>query len=254
MRKPVLLVVAATTLIVAGLFPACAQEAPPALRVGVVDLELVGRKFQLKTKREEALTQWYVGRQNVLQELDKYIFCLADDWGKAVALLETPKAQRTPEQDAQLKALLDESTKRETRYKDLEAKQAQGTLTKDEETNLKEIRETPTARTADLRGMAQKVEDDLQQQMAAIRDELMKPVREAVNSIATERGFVLVLEKDWVYFGGEDITEDVIKKVNEMAPPPAGPAVTPQPATPPAGGDKPKEGAGATPAPGGGNP
>lgn len=254
MRKPVLPVVAAMLLLIAG-FPAVrAQDAPPALRIGVVDLELVGRKFQLKAKREEALTQWYVGRQNLLQELNKYIFCVAEEWQKAAALLETPKGQRTPEQEAQLKTLLDEGTKRETRYKDLEAKQAQGTITKEEENSLKEIREIPTTRTAELRAMADKVENDLQQQMAAIREELMKPVREAVNSIATERGFVLVLEKDWVYFGGEDITEDVIKKVNEMAPPPAGAATTPQPATPPAGGEKPKEGEGGTPATGGGNP
>jgi Skp family chaperone for outer membrane proteins len=254
MRKPVSPVVAATILLVAGFSSAFAQTAPPALRVGVVDLELVGRKFELKTKREEALTQWYVGRQNLLQELDKYVFCLADEWEKAAALLETPKGERTPEQEAQLKALLDEGTKRETRYKDLEAKQAQGALTKDEETSLKEIREIPRGRTADLRALADRIENDLQQRMTAIREELMKPVRDAVNAIATEKSFALVLEKDWVYFGGEDITEDVIKKVNEMAPPPAGGAAAPQPGTPPAGGDKPKEGDGGKPPAGGGNP
>ncbi|MBM3471846.1 MAG: OmpH family outer membrane protein [Armatimonadetes bacterium] len=253
MRKPVLPVVAATMLLVAGLSSAFAQTAPPAVRIGVVDLELVGRKFDRKAKEEEALTQWYVGRQSFLQELDKYIFCVDDEWKQVLALLDTPKGQRTPEQDAQLKALLDEGTKRETRYKDLEAKQAQGALTKDEENSLKELRETPTARTADLRNRAENIENELQQRMAAIREALMKPVRDAVNAIAAERGFALVLEKDWVYFGGEDITEDVIKKVNEMAPPPAGTAVPPQPGTPPAGGEKPKEGDGGKP-PGGGNP
>jgi hypothetical protein len=109
--------------------------------------------------------------------LDKYVFCLADEWEKAAALLETPKGERTPEQEAQLKALLDEGTKRETRYKDLEAKQAQGALTKDEETSLKEIREIPRGRTADLRALADRIENDLQQRMTAIREELMKPDR-----------------------------------------------------------------------------
>ena len=254
MRKPAVLVVAATTLLVAGLSSAFAQDVPPALRVGVVDLELVGRKFERKIKAEEALTQWYVGKQSFLQELDKYIFCVGEEWEKAAKLLETPKGQRTPEQGDQLKALLDEGTKRETRYKDLEAKQAQGTITKDEDNELKVLRDIPTTRSAALRTLAEGVESELQQRMGAIREELMKPVREAVNAIAAEKGFVLVLEKDWVYFGGEDVTEDVIKKVNEMAPPPAGAAALPQPGAPPAGGEKPKEGDGGKPATGGGNP
>jgi Skp family chaperone for outer membrane proteins len=222
--------------------------------VGVVDLELVGRQFQLRAKREAELRQWYAGRQTILRELQQYVFCVGDEWQKAATLLQTPKGQRTPEQEAQLKALLDEGPKRETRYKDLEVKQAQNTLTKEEENDITVLRDIPNTRKADLQRMSDDVENELQQRGAAIHDELMAPVRAAVNSIAAERGFVLVLEKDWVYFGGEDVTEDVIKKVNEMAPPPAGTAATPQPGTPPAGGEKPKEGDGGKPAPGGGNP
>jgi hypothetical protein len=39
--------------------------------VGVVDLELVGRQFQLRAKREAELRQWYAGRQTILRELQQ---------------------------------------------------------------------------------------------------------------------------------------------------------------------------------------
>ena len=253
MTKPMSIVVAALALLVAAVFPALAQEAPPAIRVGVVDLELVGREFKKKAVEEEALTQWYSQERDYLGELGQYIFCVVDEWDKAVALLRTPKLQRTDEQKAQLKTLLDEGTKRETQYQDLRAKQAAGNLAPDEEKQLQLVTEVPTARDADLKKRVEDLEAELQRRMNVIREDLMKPVREAVNAIAAEKGFALVLEKDWVYFGGEDVTQDVIKKVNEMAPPPAGAVVPPKPGegAPPAGGEKPKEGNGEKPAEGG---
>jgi len=243
MAKPVRVVVAALALLVAGVLSACAQEAPPTLRVGVVDLELVGRNFARKIQEEEALTQWYIGEQRMLRALDGYIFCVAEEWEKALTLLRAPTAQRTPEQEDQLKALSAEGTKREMRYKELEAKQAQGAITKDEENELKVLRDIATTRSTDRNARIEALEGELERRMGSIREELMKPVRETVNAVAAEKGLTLILEKDYVYFGGEDVTEDVVKKLNATAPPGA--------AAPAAGGDKPKEGEGGKPAEGG---
>lgn len=239
----------ALALLATGLLPVCAQEPPPTFRVGVVDLELVGRRFDRKIKEEEALTQWYVGEQRWLQELDGYIFCVAAEWEKALTLLRTPKAQRTPEQQAELKTILDEGTKRETRYQDLRGRQANGTITKDEENELKVLSDIPAVRSTDRDARIEALEAELQRRMTGIREELMRPVRETVNAIAAEKGLALILEKDYVYFGGEDVTEDVIKRLNETAPPVAGAAGAGADAAP--GADKPKEGEGDKPAEGG---
>jgi Skp family chaperone for outer membrane proteins len=254
MAKPVAFVVAALAVLAAGLLPVCAQEAPPPMRVGVVDLEAVGRKFERKAKEEEALTQWYAQEQQYLRELGKYIFCAAPEWEEVAGILRTPKPDRKKEQADRLKTLLDQSTQREKEYQDLRAKQAGGTLTADEDSRYKLLGEIGSTRDADLNKRIDDLEKELNRRMGQIREELMKPVREAVNKVAADKGFTLVLEKDWVYFGGEDVTDDVVKVLNEMAPPAAAGAAPPaEGEAGGAGGEKPKEGEGGKPAEGGGN-
>ncbi len=254
MAKPTSLVATALALLAAGVTSACAQEAPPVLRVGVVDLELVGKQFQRKVQEEEALTQWYKQEQQYLRELGSYIFCVTEEWDKASAILRTPKLQRTTAQQDDLRALLAEATKRETEYQNLRAKQAGGPLTPEEQEAFKRVEDIAKTRDAQLTSMVEGLDAELQRRMTTIRDELMKPVRETVNAIAGEKGLALILEKDYVYFGGEDVTEDVIKRLNETAPPAAGAAAQPPAGAAPEGGEKPKEGDGDKPAAGGGNP
>jgi Skp family chaperone for outer membrane proteins len=249
MAKPVAFVVAALAVLAAGLLPVCAQEAPPPMRVGVVDLETVGRKFERKTKEEEALTQWYAQEQQYLRELGKYIFCAAAEWEEVATILGVSRPQRAKEQTDRLKTLLDQSTQREKEYQDLRG----GTLTADEDSRYKLLGEIGSTRDADLNARIDGLEKELNRRMTQVREELMKPVREAVNKVAAEKGFTLVLEKDWVYFGGEDVTEDVVKVLNEMAPPAAGAAPPPEGGAGGAGAEKPKEGDGGKPAEGGGN-
>lgn len=225
-----------------------AQEVTPPFRVGVVDLELVGQKFGRKIEEEESLTQWYVQEQNYLRELGKYIFCSAAEWEEVARLLRIPKAQRDKAQQDRLNALLEQSTQRETEFQNLRTKQASATLTADEDGRLKILGEIGSTRDADLSKRIDELERELSRRMAQIREELMKPVREAVNAVAAQKGLTLILEKDWVYFGGEDVTEDVIKLVNDTAPPRAG---TTAPAS---SGEKPKEGEGEKPAESGGTP
>jgi len=254
MAKPASLVATALALLAAGLASARAQEAPAVLRIGVVDLELVGRKFARKVQEEEKLTQWYAQEQQYLRELGNYIFCVAPEWEKVGALLRAPKP-RTKEQQDELTALSAECTKREQEYQDLRAKQAAGPLTPAEQEAYKRVEDIAKTRDAELTKMVNDLEGELQRRMGVIREELMKPVRETVNQVATEKGLTLILEKDYVYFGGEDVTEDVIKKLNETAPPAPGAAAQPQPAEGPAPeGEKPKEGDGGKPAEGGANP
>jgi Skp family chaperone for outer membrane proteins len=255
MRKPRSVAATALALLAAGFSAAWAQDAPAVFRVGVVDLELVGRKFERKLQEEEALNQWYYGEQQYLRELGGYIFCVDTEWERAGTLLRAPKVQRTKEQQDELKSLLDAATGRETEYQDLRAKQAGGPLTAEEKNKFALVEDIAKSRDGELTKLVEGLEGQLQQRMAALREELMKPVRESVNAVATEKGLALIVEKDYVYFGGEDVTEDVVKKLNEMAPPAAG-ASTP---TPPAGGaapggEPPKEGDGGRPAEGGGNP
>jgi Skp family chaperone for outer membrane proteins len=150
---------------------------------------------------------------------------------------------RKKEQGDRLQVLLELCTNRERQYQDLRAKPER---TAEEDGTFKTLDEIGTMRDADLNKRIDALEEELGVRTARVRADLMVPVRSVVNTIAAERGFLVVLEKDWVYFGGEDITEDVVKRLNEtVAPPTAG-------AQPAGGGEKPKEGDGAKPGEGGG--
>lgn len=55
----------------------------------------------------------------------------------------------------------------------------------------------------------------LQQQQADLMDPVRKKVDEAVKSIAEAKGLTVVLNKEAVVYGGTDITQEVLKKLNK---------------------------------------
>ncbi|MGQ9733177.1 MAG: OmpH family outer membrane protein [Candidatus Zipacnadales bacterium] len=219
------------------------QEASP--KIGVVDLELVGVRFEKKVKAEEELTAWFREQQGFLRELSRYIFATATEWEEIENLVVIPKANRKPEQDTRLTALLDDCTAREREFRDLEAK---ADRTKEENERYEFLLEIAQTRDKRVNERAEALQKDLEGRMQALREELMQPVQGTINAIAAERGFVLVLEKDYVYFGGEDVTEEVIKRLNEGTAPGGGAADES------GKGGQPKKGGGDKSTEGGGNP
>lgn len=59
----------------------------------------------------------------------------------------------------------------------------------------------------------------IQQRLAAKNEELLRPVFEkvdaAVKSVAEAKGLSVVLDKNTVVYGGQDITSDVLKKIQK---------------------------------------
>ena len=53
----------------------------------------------------------------------------------------------------------------------------------------------------------------LQQKQAELTDPILKSVDEAIQKTADARGLSIVIEKAAVVYGGQDITQDVIKKI-----------------------------------------
>lgn len=55
----------------------------------------------------------------------------------------------------------------------------------------------------------------LQQKQAELLDPMLKSVDEAIKSTADAKGLSVVIEKAVVVYGGQDITQDVIKKLGK---------------------------------------
>jgi Skp family chaperone for outer membrane proteins len=204
--------VTALGLLAAASVAASAQEAPAApVVIGVIDLDLVGEKFERKLQEEDRLTEWYRQQQQLLDRLGDFLFVAVEEWEEAVALSMKPENALTEEEKQRLQTLKEQGRKWETDYKNLEAKPDRNA---EEQNRFSIIRDMYRARQADRHELAVQLEGELQQKRAQLGNALMEPVQAAVNKIAAERGLTVVLEKRWVYFGGEDITEAVIQMVN----------------------------------------
>jgi len=212
MGRYILVGLAALGLLATALPGVSAQESSAVpLVVGVIDLDQVGAKFQRKIQEEERLTQWYREQQLVLEQLSDFLFVSAEEWEEAAEIHTEPASAWTEAQNQRLATLKEQGKKWEREFRNLEAKPDRND---DEQNRLNVIREILRARQSDLQKLAMQVEGELKGKQAQLGAALMEPVQAAVNKIAADRGLTIVLEKRWVYFGGEDITEAVIELVN----------------------------------------
>jgi hypothetical protein len=73
-----------------------AQTAAPApVKIAVVDLDLVGDKFERKIVEENKLREWGQQQQAMIDQLSALPFLSTDEWQEAVAIYQTPKASWT---------------------------------------------------------------------------------------------------------------------------------------------------------------
>ncbi len=75
---------------------------------------------------------------------------------------------------------------------------------------------------ADLEKMTKKFEAELKPKKEAVEKldkemsgKLKKQIEVAIQDVAKARGYAVVVDKQVVLFGGEDITDDVLKKLNK---------------------------------------
>ncbi len=227
MGKHILVGLAALGLLATALFGVCAQEGPAVpLVVGVIDLDQVGAKFQRKIQEEERLTQWYREQQQILEQLSDFLFVAAEEWEEAVEIHKQPANAWTEAQQQRVGTLKEQGKKWEREFRNLEGKPDRND---DEQNRLNVIREILRGRQSDRQQLAMQVEGELKNKQVQLGAALMEPVQAAVNKIAADRGLTIVLEKRWVYFGGEDITEAVIELVNAVGAAAAGEGGAAQP-------------------------
>ncbi|MGB9619666.1 MAG: OmpH family outer membrane protein [Armatimonadota bacterium] len=120
------------------------------------------------------------------------------------------KANPTDQEKARIAELEKIEKDRDARYKELQAVKEPTEAQKAELKTLQEMRSK-----SETTGRA--IEEDYLSRLQTKRDELYKKMdadlQEAVNKVVEAKGLTLVLVKDAVRFGGVDITDDVIGKL-----------------------------------------
>lgn len=227
--------------VVVPLSAAIAAAPAPALGVGIVDTDRVSSEY----KAMQTLNQQYLDfqKQQEAQMLRRQKSrMLFDQELREYLDYSSPTAAPTADRDKKLADLEKLSDDRSKRLLDLGQKKDR---TADEEGEYQKLDTTYKQRTQELSA----IQSDVQRAVEAKQNELMKIITDsfnaAVKAVADEKKLPLVLRREIVLFGGTNITDDVITKLNQqpmptisMTPAPA-PAVSGTAATAPPTGAAP---------------
>lgn len=221
--------------VVAGL--ASAQEVKSGPRVAVVDIQAVNASFVQLTAKRDDLQQWAQQQEAYIKDLQgNYLYLAEGPFNEIVDILRLPRplGAKAAKRQREIKEL---SAQKEDRFLELQAKVNR---TPQEQEEFNGLQELADARNKQLAAMADDLHRQFEERKKQAEDALNTALQAVVKEIAAAQKFDLVLDKRWVLFGGEDITQAVIDKLNAQAPKPAAPPAAPPgpalPGVPPLGG------------------
>ena len=200
----------ATAIAVIGLIGSGAWAAAAELKIGVVDLQKVDKDAPRVTQYRE---EFDARKANLNQKLEIRVqnMMLNEEEIKELVDLKTLDKPATDVQKARIQALTDAE-----RAKDDELKKLQET---------KDLNDQQKARLKELQDIQQKSKDagtvfskdyeaQLQSKFAELQDKIVADILAAVNKAAEAKAMTLVMDKAGVLFGGIDITDDVISRLD----------------------------------------
>ncbi len=223
-------VLGALALAAACTFPSYAQDAAVRPKIAVVSLARVQAGYTQLHTQEAELGRWLQSRKSFHDQLTNFVFLPKKEFEESIELVRKP----TPLAEAD-KTRLDElqriSDKNDARFAELQAKPDR---TAEETAEFNALQDMYDASAATLKSLQQSIVEELGSKRDTALAGLMDTVQQAVVETAKEEGFDLVLDADMVFYGGEDITDRVIERLN---------AGTEQPATEqPAAGEQGQQG------------
>lgn len=234
-----------------GIAPAAlAGAAAPAPPWGVVDMDRVSGEYKGMQILDQQFQEFRKQQEAELDRRQKNRL-LFDDEQRQYLDLSGATAAPTPERDQRLAELEKLSDERSRRLLDLGKKKDR---TPDEEQEYHKLDQVYAQRSQEITA----IQADTQKAVMAKYEELSKVISDSVNgavkSVAQEKKLPIVLRKEIVLWGGVDITDEVVTRLNQgplpqasitpvlARPAPAlarpAPAETPKPASAAAGESK----------------
>ena len=197
-------------IVIAG--PGLAQDAP-ATKIATVSIGRIQAQYGDLQTEQRQLEQWLAEKRKLFNLMRDYVFLSADNFSEASDLLK--KQQRTQEEQTRLDELRNISDTKDKRFRDLEAKANRTPQEQDEYNSLQDIYRT---RVKAIEDMWQQTLAELNQRRQQAVNGLMGKVTEAIRAEAEAQGFTIVFDADAVFFGGTDITEQVLARLNAGQP------------------------------------
>lgn len=188
-----------------------ASAAAPSAKFGVVDMARVAQEYQQMQTLNQQFQEFQSSQEQQLKE--KYTGRLLTD-AEVQELADLSAAAPTTENTARLQTLQGLSGTRDKRMEELRGKKEH---TSAEEAELKQWDDLLQQRLSELAT----VKNELEATRKAKYDELTKVITDnvdaAMKAVAEAQKLDLIFAKDAVIFGGLDVTEAVLTKLNGAA-------------------------------------
>jgi Skp family chaperone for outer membrane proteins len=192
--------------------PATPPAAPAngSFALGFVDLVRVGKEFD-GTKNSQAELDGY--QQTLRKQLDdRETARFLDEKERAEVDQLRGIAAPTDEQKKQLNDYLATSKSREAQLRALQQNPNKSDQEKADADRLSKL----SAKTdEDMDAMGEKLEGQLQAKADEISKKLTDTVSVAIEAVAKEKGYVAVVDKKAMLYGGTDVTDEVLKQLNK---------------------------------------
>lgn len=188
----------------------CAMALAFAQNMGVVDYErVINESTYVKTRLEQlqALEQRYRGALQVLQENA----ILTDEERQEMTTLLLADNLN----DAQRQRLQQLGTTSRQRSEELQALRQKPSPSETEKAALERFTQMEVRSREALQALAQQLSQQLEQRVQQSRNEVRKIIRDVIGQIAKEKKLSVVFTADTVLFAENDITEEVIKRLDE---------------------------------------
>jgi Skp family chaperone for outer membrane proteins len=189
---------------------ALAQEETTDAKIAVVSLSRVQANYGQLRAQEQDLGQWLEGRRAYHDQLTNYVFLPSTDFEEALELMRKPQPL-SDEDQARLDELQSISDTNEQRYAELRAKTER---TAEETAEFNALQDMYDASAETLQTVQQNIMEELTDRREAALAGLMDTVEEAIDATAEADGYDMVLDADMVFYGGVDITDDVLARLN----------------------------------------
>ena len=190
-----------------------APENQPVISFGVADMQKVLDGYQEFQQSQEEFRAFRSERLSQLQEMAQLGFLNEKEYREYQDLKKITAP--TEEQKKRAQELLDLAEGRGKKMADLENKD---NLTEDEQKRMEELRGSYDKSRERLEALQKKVDREIDEKNRELSERLNKKMTSAAEAVALKENLAFVLAKDVVLFGGKDITDKLLAKLNEKEP------------------------------------
>ena len=209
-RRIVTAMLAAITILAAGAVPAWAQAA----KVAVIDMRDVIERYVGWQRRIQELNQFRLEREQQYREAVRTAYLTADERARYADLVRDPA--KTVDRWREVFELRGKSERIEEELNFL-SKIDDAELTDTQRTRRDELQTIYDRAKQDLDGLRQRLNKEIEEKDKTLAEEADTEIRDTIAAYAKEKQYDLVLSKDTVIYGGTDITDQVVDRLNKAA-------------------------------------